>query len=77
MMEVNGKRKRGRPTLTWRMQVEESVKKVGLNIEGAGDQTDGRCESNCGGGEVYPATFGNEKTGLELDRSLQQNILAD
>ena len=28
MMEVNGKRKRGLPKLTWRRQVEESVKKV-------------------------------------------------
>ena len=39
MMEVNGKRKRGRPKLTWRRQVEESVKKVGLKIEEAGDRT--------------------------------------
>ena len=39
MMEVKGKRKRGRPKLTWRRQVEESVKKVGLKIEEAGDQT--------------------------------------
>ena len=38
MMEVNGKRKRGRPKLTWRRQVEESVKKVGLKIEEAGDR---------------------------------------
>ena len=30
---------------------------------------EGRCESNRGGDEVYPATFGNEeKTGLKLDR---------
>ena len=30
---------------------------------------EGRCESNCRGDEVYPATFGNEeKTGLKLDR---------
>ena len=39
MMEVNGKRKRGRPKLTWRRQVEESVKKVGLKIEEAADRT--------------------------------------
>ena len=32
MIEVNGKRKRGRPKMTWR-QVEESVKKVGSKIE--------------------------------------------
>ena len=41
MMEVNGKRKRGRPKLTCRRQVEESVKKVGLKIEEAADRT--RC----------------------------------
>ena len=39
MMEVTGKRKQGRPKLTWRRQVEESVKKVGLKIEEAGDRT--------------------------------------
>ena len=38
MIEVNGKRKRGWPKLTWRRQMEESVKKVGLEIEEAGDQ---------------------------------------
>ena len=37
MMEVNGKRKQGRPKLTWRRQVEESVKKVWFKIEEAGD----------------------------------------
>ena len=30
VMEVNKKRKRGRPKSTWKRQVEESVKKVGL-----------------------------------------------
>ena len=30
MMEVNGKRKRGQSKMTWRRQVEESVKKIGL-----------------------------------------------
>ena len=39
MMEVNGKRKRGRLKLTWRRQVEESVKKVGLKIKEAEDRT--------------------------------------
>ena len=39
MMEVNGKRKRGRPKLTWMRQVKESVKKVGLKIEEAADRT--------------------------------------
>ena len=29
---------------------------------------EGRCESDCGGDEVYPATFGNEEeTGFKLD----------
>ena len=35
MMELNGQRKRGRPKMTWKSQVEESVKKVGLKIEAA------------------------------------------
>ena len=39
IMEVNGKRKRKRPKLTWRRQMEESVKKVWLKIEEAGDRT--------------------------------------
>ena len=39
MMEVNGQRKRGRPKMTWKGQVEESVKKVGLKIEEAADRT--------------------------------------
>ena len=33
------------------------------------NEMEGRCESDCRGDEVYPATFGNEeKTGLKLDR---------
>ena len=39
MMEVNGKRKRGRPKMTRRRQVEERVKKVGLKTEEAADRT--------------------------------------
>ena len=39
MMEVNGKRKRGQPKMTWSRQVEDSVKKVELKIEEAADQT--------------------------------------
>ena len=32
------------------------------------NEIEGRCESNSGGDEVYPATFGNkEETGLKLD----------
>ena len=30
MFEVNGPRKRGRPKQTWKKQVEENVKKIGL-----------------------------------------------
>ena len=33
------------------------------------NEMEGRCESDRGGDEAYPATFGNEKkTGLKLDR---------
>ena len=39
MLEVNRKQKRGRPKMTWRRQLEESVKKVGLKIEEAADRT--------------------------------------
>ena len=39
MMEVNGQRKRGRPKMTWKRQVGENVKKVGLKIEEAADRT--------------------------------------
>ena len=36
---MKGQRKRGRPKMTWRRQMEESVKKVGLKIEEAADRT--------------------------------------
>ena len=39
MMEVNGQQKRGRPKMTWRRQVEENAKKVGLKIEEVADRT--------------------------------------
>ena len=39
MLEVNGKRNRGRPKMTWSRQVQEYVEKVGLKIEEAGDRT--------------------------------------
>ena len=39
MMEVNGQQKRGRPKITWKRQVEENVKKVGLKVEEAENQT--------------------------------------
>ena len=34
------------------------------------NKMEGRCESDCRGDEVYPATFGNEKTGWKLDRRI-------
>ena len=39
VMEANGKRKRGRPKMTCRRQVEKNVKKVDLKIEKASDRT--------------------------------------
>ena len=39
MLEMNGKRKRGRPKMIWRKQLEERVKEVGLKIEGAAGGT--------------------------------------
>ena len=38
MMEMNGKRKRGRLKMIWRRQVEKRVKKVGLKIKEAADR---------------------------------------
>ena len=35
MLQVNGQRKRGRPKQTWKRQVEESLKKIGLRVEEA------------------------------------------
>ena len=33
MLQMNGQRKRGRPKQTWKRQVEESLKKIGLEKE--------------------------------------------
>ena len=38
MFEVNGQRKQGRPKQTWR-QVEENVKKIGLEVEEVANRT--------------------------------------
>ena len=70
MLEVNGQRKRGRPKMTWKRQMEESVKKVCFEDRGSCklNEMEGRCESDRGKDEVYPATFGDEeKNGLKLD----------
>ena len=38
MFEVNGRRKRGWPKQTWKKQVEENIKKIGLRVEEATDR---------------------------------------
>ena len=38
MFEVNGPRKRRRPKQTWKKQVEENIKKIGLRVEKATDR---------------------------------------
>ena len=38
MFVVNGPRKRGRPKQTWKKQVEENIKKIGLRMEEATDR---------------------------------------
>ena len=48
MLEVNRQRKRGWPKMTWRRQMEESVKKVELKIKKAVDQTRRRKGVNTG-----------------------------
>ena len=39
MPEVNRQEKRGRPKQTWRRQVKESVKRIGLEVEEAANWT--------------------------------------
>ena len=38
MLQVNGQRKRERPKQTWKIQVKERLKKVGLRVEEATDR---------------------------------------
>ena len=38
MFQMNGQRKRGPPKQTWKRQVEESLKKIGLKVEEATDR---------------------------------------
>ena len=38
MLLVNGQQKRGRPKQTWKRQVKESLKKIGLKVEEATDR---------------------------------------
>ena len=38
MLQENGQRKRGRPKQTWKRQVEENIKKIGLRVEEATDR---------------------------------------
>ena len=44
MLQVNGQRKRGRPKQTWKRQVEESLKKIGLRVEEVTDRAKWREE---------------------------------
>ena len=44
MLQVNGQRKRGRPKQTWKRQVAESLKKIGLRVEEATDRARWRDE---------------------------------
>ena len=70
MMEVNGQRKRGRPKMTWKRQVEESVKKVGLKIEKAADQTRWREGVRAiaeGMRSIRPPSVTRKKNELKLD----------
>ena len=39
MLQVKGQRKRGRPKQTWKRQVEDSLKKIGLRVEEATDRS--------------------------------------
>ena len=58
---VNGKRKPGRPKMTWRKRVEEEIYSIGLVQEDATNTTKWRDEEN--GNEDYSATSSNvEKT---------------
>ena len=71
VMEVNGKRKRGLPKLTWKRQVEESVKKVGLKIKEAGDRKRWREGVRAiveGMRCIRPSSGTRKKTGLKLYR---------
>ena len=70
MLKVNGKRKRGQPKMTWRKQVERECEENRIEERGSCrlNEMEGRCESNCGGDEVYLATFDyEEETELKLD----------
>ena len=72
---VDGQRKRGRPKQTWRKQVEEEIKTVGLKGEDAWDQGKWRngvrviCERRVDKvHKVNPATPVNgDKTGSKLE----------
>ena len=70
MTEVNGQRKRVQPKMTWKRQVEESVKKVGLKTEEAADRMRWREgvrviaeEMRC----IWPPSVTRKKNELKLD----------
>ena len=72
---VNEPRKRGRPKKTWKRQVEEEIRKVGLRREDAPNRARWR-ESDCHRSEVNPATpvFG-DKPGLKLEEEEEEEVL--
>ena len=48
---------------------EREESRVKHRVSWRSNEMEGRCESDRGGNEVYPATFGNEeKPGLKQDR---------
>ena len=66
--EVKGRRKRGRPKKTWRKQVEEESRKVGLRKVDALNRVRWRKGVRDIATEVNPATsVDGDKPGLKLD----------
>ena len=66
--EVKGRRKRGRPKKTWRKQVEEESRKVGLRKVDAPNRVRWRKGVRDIATEVNPATsVDGDKPGLKLD----------
>ena len=68
MFEVNGPRKRGRPKQTWKKQVEENIKKIGLRVEEATDRARWREEVRAiaAGMRCIRSPLDTRKTGLKL-----------
>ena len=69
MLQVNGQRKRGRQKQTWKRQVEESLKKIGLRAEEATDRARWRegVKAIAEGMRCIRSPSDTRKTGLKLD----------